>query len=280
MILKTIKYVVIGGLGVVLVGGLIFGREARSYLRTGLRDVRHSVKDNVPIEFELRRARDLLAEIGPEMHRHVRLIATQEVEIGRLRGDVEASARAIEEQRAGVQKLRGMLETSQKSFRIRGATYDRQEVTEELARRLTMLKEAEASLEAKRKMLAARERSLRSAMQLVERTRSQRAQLEAQVANLESQHRLIQAASATSSLDLDTGKLAETQRAIEQVRKQLDVAERVLAHEAKFTQPQIVLDAVTEREVTAAVDEHLARTAAAEATAPTATDVEQAAARN
>src|SRR5204863_4634552 len=56
MICKAIKTVVLVGLGVGLVGGLLFGREAVSYFRSAVGSVRDVAKDNVPIEFELRRA--------------------------------------------------------------------------------------------------------------------------------------------------------------------------------------------------------------------------------
>ena len=56
---------------------------------------------------------------------------------------------------------------------------------------------------------------------------------------------------------MDHSKLAQTQKLIAQIKKQLDTAERVLAHEAKFTQP-IQVDAVSEKDVVAQAEEYLA----------------------
>ena len=85
MIVKLAK----GGLlavGVLALGaGIIFGREAWSYATSSARSVRSAVKENVPIEFQLRRARDLVDDIIPEMHANIRLIAQQEVEIDALK---------------------------------------------------------------------------------------------------------------------------------------------------------------------------------------------------
>jgi hypothetical protein len=43
--------------------------------------MRGAVKDAVPIEFQIQRARDSLNDIIPEMQANIRLIAQQEVEI-------------------------------------------------------------------------------------------------------------------------------------------------------------------------------------------------------
>ena len=112
MVCKMIKYGVLGIAGTVVAGGLLFGTDLCSYARSSARSVQSAVKDNVPIEFELRRARDLVDDIVPEMQANVRLIAQQEVEIADLRGEIERSARAVEDERARVEKLRTGLATS------------------------------------------------------------------------------------------------------------------------------------------------------------------------
>ena len=78
----------IGALG--LTAAVVFGRDAFSYVTSSTRSVRTAVKDAVPIEFQLRRARDLVDDIIPEMHANIRLIAQQEVEIDALKRDIEA----------------------------------------------------------------------------------------------------------------------------------------------------------------------------------------------
>ena len=81
MITKWVKRGLIGATGFVLVGGLLFGKDLASYVRSSARGVRTVVKDSVPIEFELRRARDLLEDIIPEMRANIQLIAEEEVEV-------------------------------------------------------------------------------------------------------------------------------------------------------------------------------------------------------
>ena len=77
--------------GVAVVGSVLFGRDVASYVRSSAKSVRTVVKDSVPIEFELRRARDLLDEIIPEMHASIKLIAQEEVEVAGLNVNIASS---------------------------------------------------------------------------------------------------------------------------------------------------------------------------------------------
>ena len=90
------KYAVVTLL-VVGVGGFLFlGRAFPSYLRTSASAVTGSVKNSVPIEFELRRARDLIKAILPELQAQVRAIAEEEVAISALEAEIEDSDSRLE----------------------------------------------------------------------------------------------------------------------------------------------------------------------------------------
>ena len=67
--------------------------------------------------------------------------------------------------------------------------------------------------------------------------------------------RLVKAASIGSEIQVDNSKLAKTEKLITQIKKRLDVAERVLAHESQFVQA-IPVDAVAEKDLLAQVDEY------------------------
>ena len=63
---KWIKRGIIGLVLFVVVGGVLFGKDLSSYVRSTAKMTQDKVKDAVPIEFELCRAQDLLEEILPE----------------------------------------------------------------------------------------------------------------------------------------------------------------------------------------------------------------------
>lgn len=257
MIVKSIKAGLLT-VGVLALGAaFVFGRDAFSYVTSSARSVRSAVKESVPIEFQLRRARDLVDDIIPEMHANIRLIAQQEVEIDALKRDIEQSRQRLTDERTQIQSLRDALAKKEDSFTFSGVTYTREQVTEDLSRRLENVKEAELVLSSKQRLLSNQTKALAVATQALERTRSQKALLESQIAALASQHKLLQATSVGSKAPLDNSKLAQSERLIEEVKKQLDVSERVLAHESRFAQ-SIKVDAVSEREVMSEADEYLA----------------------
>lgn len=257
MIFKLVKLGILSVAGLALVGGLVFGRDLCSYVSSSARSVRISIKDAVPIEFELRRARDLVDDIVPEMQANVRLIAQQEVEMEALRKDILCSRKGVEEERVRVAKLRDSLGSTQTSFNVGRFTYTRDQLKEDLARRFDGLKEAEVILGGKDRLLTNREKSLQAAIQTLERTRGQKALLETQIAALDGQNQLVKAAAVGSKFQIDNSKLAQTERLISEIKRQLDVAERVLAHEARFVEP-IQIDTVSEKDLLTQIDEHFA----------------------
>jgi hypothetical protein len=258
MIFKTLKYGIITVAGIALIGGVVFGKDLCSYLSSGSKFLRTAAKDQVPIEFELQRARDLVDDIVPEMQANVRLVAQQEVEITGLREEIASARQSLDSERGKLTKLRGCLDTQDVSFVIGNVTYSRDQVKTELVRKLDLVREADVVLSGKERLLDNRQKSLAGAMQMLERTRSQKALLEGQIASLESQYRLVQAASVGSGSRIDTSKLAQTQKLIADIKKQLDVSERVLAHESRFIEPMAIDAVVDEKDVTRAADEYLA----------------------
>jgi predicted nucleic acid-binding Zn-ribbon protein len=258
---KLCAMVVGGGL---LVGAVAFGTDLASYLRSSARSVRVAVKDNIPVEFELRRARDLLDQIDPEMHDNVRAIAEHEVAVATLKREIDENKLALADERQRVGRLREAVASNQTSFSFGDLSFSRGQLTQELSRRFTHLKEAEAAQAAKQLLLENRQKTLVAAQEAIETARAQKATLEAQIETLEAQYQLVKAASATSNTGLafDHSKLAQAKKAVGDIRQELAVAERMLVHEAKFT-ASVPMDVVDEKDLLTQVDAHLNGTAPA-----------------
>lgn len=255
MITKWLKTGVIATVGLGLAGGLLFGKDVVSYVRSSAKSVRTVVKDSVPIEFELKRASDLLEDIIPEMHANIRLIAQEEVEVAALKAEITKSQEGLDEERDKIKTLRGSLETPQAQYCFGGRQYSRGDVKADLAARFERIKESELVLASKQRLLTSRESSLNAATQLLEKTRSQKRILENKIETLASQYRLVKAAAVGSKFQVDNSKLAQTEKLIAQIQKRLDVAERVLAHESRFVD-NIPVDTVPEADLVAQVDEY------------------------
>jgi BMFP domain-containing protein YqiC len=274
MIMKWLKRSVIVVAGVSLLGGMLFGKDVVSYVRSSAKSVQTVVKDSVPIEFELRRARDLLEEIIPEMHANVRLIAQEEVEVAALNVDIAKSQDSMKDEELRIAKLRDALAEPKAQYCFAGIEYPRSYVKEDLANRFERFKESELVLASKKRLLVSRENSLHAAMQVLEQTRGRKRMLEDKIESLASQYRLVKAASVGSNIQVDNSKLAQTEKLITQIKKRLDVAERILAHESQFVQA-IPVDAVPEEDLLTQVDDYFKTRDQQTKLASTATQTQQ-----
>ena len=256
MIFKCVKYGSIIAVAALLVGGLAFGKDLISYVHSSARSVRSAVKDAVPIEFDLQRARDMTEQIIPELQANIRLIAQEEVEIANLKEDIEQSRQNLADEHQRVAKVRRTLDVHQAAYTFGDRRFSREQLTQDLARRFERLKEGQTMIAGKVRLLETRQNSLAAALQMLDRTRDQKAQLEQQIEMLAGRQRLVQAAAVGSRVQIDGSKLAQTSKLLSQIKKRLDVAERVLAHETDFVQA-IDVDLVDEQDLLAEVDDYL-----------------------
>ncbi len=253
--LKWIKRGLIVAAGGALIGSMVFGRDMFSYVRSSAKWTRATIKDSVPVEFELKRAHDLLEEIIPEIHQNIRLIAQEEVEIVALKADIAKSEKAFAEEKNRIASLRNALNVQKASYAFGNQQYSREELKQDLAWRFDRFKEAEVVLASKQRMLSSREAGLRNSMQLLEKTKAQKHLLASKIESLEAQHRLVKAAGVGSGVQFDNSKIAQTEKLIDNIKKRLDVAERILAHESNFVQT-IPVDSVKEVDLLTEIDQY------------------------
>lgn len=255
MVTKMVKTGVLVVVGASLVGGVFLGKDVVSYTRCLFGSAQSAVKDTVPIDFELKRARDMLEDIIPEMHANIRLIAQEEVEIAALKAGIEKSRASIADEGQRIQKIRNALATQKASYTFGSRNYRRADLKVDLAARFDRFKEAEIILASQERLLNTREQSLSAAMQLLEKTRSEKRLLQDKISALAGQYRVVKASAVGSNLNIDNSALTQTAKLISQIEKRLDVAERVLAHESRFVQT-IPIDAIEETDLFQQIDDH------------------------
>jgi hypothetical protein len=235
VIFKSMKwgtYIAGGGL---LVGGLVFGTDSLSYLRSSAKSMQSAIKEGVPLEFELQRAKDLVEEILPELRANVRVIAQEEVEIAHLRREITGASEKLESQRQNVSASRNKLRSTDATFVVHGRQVSRDQLTEQLASNFDRYKQAEATLVSKQRLLEAREKSLAAAQTVLERSRARKAELEQKIEALSSQFRLVQAQSVGTKVSLKDTQLSRADKLITDIQKRLETAQRVLGYEADLS---------------------------------------------
>ncbi len=237
MIRKTIY---LGAAALVLMG-FLFGRDAISYVTTGAGWVKDSVRDTVPVEFEIERARNMLTSLEPEIRNNMHVIAHREVEVERLENQVGKLTSRQHRDRNELVRLKQDIEHGDTVFVYAGRRYTDEQVRADLGQRLSRLKTTDATLSSLTKVLDARKRTLDAARQKLEQMLAAKRQLVVDIQNLEAQHELVNVAQAASEFQFDDSRLSRTKDLVDSIRTRLDVAERMLDVEITL-HDQIPLD--------------------------------------
>jgi uncharacterized coiled-coil protein SlyX len=221
--------------------GLLFGREGFSHVKTSLGWVRQSVRESVPVEFELSRARQMIKDLDPEIHRNMHLIAKEEVEVKHLKDQLADAEVQIVKNRADIERLTSDLKRGDSTFVYCGKNYTSKQVETDLARRFEQYKVKEATLTKLNQIVAARELGLEAGREKLKAMHAAKGQLEVDVANMEARLEMVKVAQSTSEFNFDDSQLARTKDLVRDIGARIDVAEKLV--NAETTYPgQINLD--------------------------------------
>jgi predicted nucleic acid-binding Zn-ribbon protein len=250
MIKKTLMGV--GGLGLLMV--LFFGWDAASYIRTSLGWVKDSVKSQVPMEFEIERARRMVKNLVPDIRKNMHVIAQEEVEIERLDKQIAQTSATMEKDRTEMMKLKTDLSTAQAVYQYGGRSFTVQQVKVDLANRFERYKTHDATLASLHEIQGARRKGLDAARQKLEGMIAAKRQLEVDVENLEARCKMVEVAQTTAPFNVDDSQLGRVKDLIAEVRTRLNVAERLVNAQTEFDgeiplaapQSENIVDQITE----------------------------------
>lgn len=229
----SLKFMGMTAVGLMLAMGAI-GRSGWSYVKTSYSGVAEAVKDTVPLDFEIRRARTMLNDLIPEVRKNMVAIAQEEAALGQLTDEIARQEKARDKDAADIIRLKNDLASADKKpLTYAGKTYTVEAVRTDLQRRFERRKTGDETLENLRKMHAAREQSLRAAHDKMNGMIAAKKQLEVEIEQLDSRLKMVEAAQTTSSLCLDEGRLSQTKQLIASLKARLDVNERLVNAEIK-----------------------------------------------
>ena len=257
MVLKWFRPAAVMAVGVVLVGFFLFGDSFFSYLKTSRRVVQAGGSGQA--------CRSSLSCSGretwwtrflPQLQANVRLIAEEEVEIASLENDIAESSESLENKQIELSRLRDKMQIEQVSYHVGGREWSRTHLAEQLAMRFARYRDDELLLQGKRQLLETRRESLRNAMQMHERAKHQKLQLEQKIESLVAQHRLVQSTSVGTQVAVDGSQLNRVDQLLAQIQRRLNVSQRVLAHESDLHEIQLTDQQVDEAALLAEFDEH------------------------
>ncbi|MBM4060058.1 MAG: hypothetical protein FJ265_03030 [Planctomycetes bacterium] len=251
MIGKTFKWMLLSGAVLGGAGFLFLGTAFPSYVSTMASSVRETVAGQIPIDLELKRAENLIGQIDPQIDGCNLDLARAEVELEELQQSVQRLEKLVgtEEKKlkVGARMLSGDGEGEVQLAADFGA---RRRVQVDLQRTKDSYVNNVAILKAKRALIDRQARAVEAARQHLIAVRSEREALEDQVRSLKTQQQQIGALAASSQrFDLDSTALSQAKEVIAQVKKRLDVAQRMLENDMVFHGDDAIPVVVDERNV-------------------------------
>ena len=224
---KMLKKILLGSALTASAGGLLLGTSAYSYVKTGVHSLRDSVKDQIPIEVEIKRARELITDLKPEIASNLKLIAREEVEVAKLQREVNVKQTSLSKSKDSILKLKEDLQSGVRYVTYQGKKYSIEQVRQDLGDRFKHHQSLEATSEKLVKILDARERNLIAARRKLDEMLAAKRELEVQVENLQARLTMVQVAQAGNQFAVDDGAIGQVRQTLDEIATRIDVAEKL-----------------------------------------------------
>jgi len=252
MLKKTMIIAALGTAGLAMACAFGYG----SYIETAVDQSMQSSRENVPIEFELKRIRKLIDKVAPELASIRRSIAKDEVARKQLKEETLALKQRQQERIEGMRTLRNALNSGRQASFFSGRRYSNDEIRADLERRVETYKNSESELKTKRQLILARERMLGAAKKRLTTAQERWRMLEVKRQNLRARLATLQSLKRVNTVKIDESSLSEAEGALSRLAERLEVGEKEMEF-GPHLDGEIPLKPEVKRDVLAEVDELL-----------------------
>ena len=256
--MSTLKKLLLGTICVLGLGTFLFGTDLFSYIGTATGNIRQSVTNQVPIEFEIDRAKNQVAGLLPEIKTNMDTIAKEEVELERLDKQIAKLETRIADSKDEILTLQGDLTTQATAIRFTysGRTYTRSQVESDLDNRLKRHQVDETTLDSLTRMRQVRHTSLQTARQQLSSYLAAKRELEVQIEQLVARKKMVDLAKTTSEFHFEDGSLGEVKSLVADIDARIAVEERLLGTSSDLANEVVLTDKTENSTVTDRVADH------------------------
>lgn len=223
-----IKKILLGSALAVGCGGLLLGTSSVSYVKTGYHSLRDSIKEQIPIEVEIKRARDMITGLKPEILDNLKLIAREEVEVAKLQREVNTKQASLAKSKDAILKLKDDVQSGVQYVTYKGKKYNIDQVRQDLGDRFKHHQTLEATTDKLEKILEAREKNLLASRRKLDEMLAAKRELEVQVENLQARLTMVEVAQAGSRVAVDDSALGSVRQVLDEISTRIDVAEKMV----------------------------------------------------
>ena len=229
-----LKKLIVAGGALALLSSVTLGVPLWSYARCGTSWLRSSAADAVPMEWELKRARQMIADLRPEIEANAKRIAHEKIDVARLDQQLTEANERLAKTQSDIERLSADLREGSQSYTYGGRTYNSAQVKTDLANRFSRFKTRRETADKLQQMLDARQASLQSAHERMDAMLSAKQQLEVEVENLQARLAALRVAQTSSQLNLDDSQLARTRELLDEIATRIDVEEETMNVDVEY----------------------------------------------
>ena len=229
-----VKKLILTGGALALLSSVTFGVPLYSYGRCGVSWLRDSASESMPLEWELKRARQMIADLKPEIEVNAKRIAREKIETARLQEQFDDTQSRLAKTQSDIERLSADLESQNDYYTYGDRTYTSVQVKNDLGNRFKRFKTRKATADKLQQMLAARQSSLKAAHERMDAMLGARRQLEVEVENLQARLGALRVAQTSSQLNLDDSQLARTRELLDQIATRIDVEEETMSVDMEY----------------------------------------------
>lgn len=228
-----IKKTLLAGGALALLIALVFGRSAMSYVKTGVGMARDTVRNSVSVEFDLKRARDEIKSLEPEIRKNIERIANEEAQIGKLDRKVTRADEDLAQMKSEILRLTNDLETNSSNYFVYTKddggelSFTREHVKRELKARFSAYQSKDQEKSHYADILEARKETLMAAQEKLVAMRDAKSSLEVDVERLEAKLEMVKVAKAKSEFKFDDSKLSRVRKLIEDIDTRIEVESKL-----------------------------------------------------
>jgi flagellar biosynthesis chaperone FliJ len=208
---------------------LVKKTELGGVIRSWWRDVRASVKSQVPPEAKVEELKAQIGKIDQEIKKHIGTLARMEVSRDQVKEEIEIVKGRIAKLRG---EVAGMIDSLGKDSNVtrvsyNGEPYRRTELTAKLERTTADLENSKAKLKFREDQLAAQRQAVEAAKQRLDEMRDQKDRLAILADRLKTQIELVRLRELQNrSIDVDDSAVSECNRLAADIETQLREMEK------------------------------------------------------
>ncbi len=253
MMCKVVKKGLIGmaiGAGAL---GLLYGTSAPSYVKTAFFKVRERAQRSVPIEFEIDKARQEIAQLEPAINSGIEALVKAEVEAEHLDKEIVATREELNREGRELQALNDHLKTGDLHL-TNGVAYTAKEVKTDLARRMDHYRLVKNILAEKQETLKVRQKNVLAARENLVAMQAAKRDLMARVEGIEARLNQIRASRATNDFTFDDTAVGKAKQTVSELETKLEEMVKIDDYKGRYADRGVSVTVEPGRDVAKEID--------------------------